>query len=393
MKVLFLGYAVSKEKAERLSGASIAGNKMQLNIIRGLAEQADIQLNVLTIYPVASYPRDRKLGYRRKKEKLGDGIWCTRVSFINLPIIKQLYQVASLLVETIKMADKDTIILAFNQYPQVGIVCRFAKRIVGCNIVSVMADAPINDSMGQNNRLRNLFNRLTEFCIKDCDAIIALNKNIVEKYAPGTVYTVVEGGAEIDESSDFVYNAPTRKNVVYAGALTHYSGILTLMEAMSYIEDTELVLEIYGDGVLRDEIAEASKYRKNIKYYGRVGNKEILEIQKKAFLLVNPRRTDDPIANYTFPSKMFEYMISGTPVLSTKLSGYSDEFLKHIYTTDDNARDMACTLKGLANMSSEEAKKTAEHAFRFIQRNMCWKKQSEKIYHFLEELKNSEVKD
>jgi hypothetical protein len=37
MKVLFLGYGVSRETASKLYGASVAGNKMQVNVLEQLA--------------------------------------------------------------------------------------------------------------------------------------------------------------------------------------------------------------------------------------------------------------------------------------------------------------------------------------------------------------------
>ena len=41
----------------------------------------------------------------------------------------------------------------------------------------------------------------------------------------------------------------------------------------------------------------------------------------------NVRRVvNDPIAQVTFPSKTFEYLLSGTPVLSTRLNGYTHEY-------------------------------------------------------------------
>ena len=41
MRLLFLGYAVSEIEANRLEGASIAGNRMQLGIINSLTDQPD----------------------------------------------------------------------------------------------------------------------------------------------------------------------------------------------------------------------------------------------------------------------------------------------------------------------------------------------------------------
>ena len=48
MKIVFLGYAVSECDAETLSGVSVAGNKMQLNILRNM-KNANTELKVVTV--------------------------------------------------------------------------------------------------------------------------------------------------------------------------------------------------------------------------------------------------------------------------------------------------------------------------------------------------------
>ena len=41
MKILFLGYAVGMEEAKNLTGVSIAGNKMQLNVLWNLKQYTE----------------------------------------------------------------------------------------------------------------------------------------------------------------------------------------------------------------------------------------------------------------------------------------------------------------------------------------------------------------
>ena len=44
MRLLFLGYVVSVEEANELSGASVAGNTMQLDLLRQLRELPDVEV-------------------------------------------------------------------------------------------------------------------------------------------------------------------------------------------------------------------------------------------------------------------------------------------------------------------------------------------------------------
>mgnify|MGYP005780732795 CR=1 FL=1 len=45
-KIVYLGYLVSPEEANIASGASVAGNKMQWNIVKNLALEEDVEVSV-----------------------------------------------------------------------------------------------------------------------------------------------------------------------------------------------------------------------------------------------------------------------------------------------------------------------------------------------------------
>ena len=68
------------------------------------------------------------------------------------------------------------------------------------------------------------------------------------------------------------------------------------------------------------------KNNEKIKYFGVIDFESILLRQKNTDLLINPRPSIDEYTKYSFPSKIMEYMASGTPVLTTKLSGIPMEY-------------------------------------------------------------------
>ena len=49
--------------------------------------------------------------------------------------------------------------------------------------------------------------------------------------------------------------------------------------------------------------------------------------------MLNIRNDEDIYTKYSFPSKMVEYLLSGTPLLTTKLSGIPDEYYDYCYVT------------------------------------------------------------
>ena len=55
---------------------------------------------------------------------------------------------------------------------------------------------------------------------------------------------------------------------------------------------------------------------------------------KEAKLLINLRNPEDKYTKYSFPSKTFEYMVSGTPFFTTKLEGIPSEYYNYLYCID-----------------------------------------------------------
>lgn len=392
MKVLFLGYAVGYDIADKLSGISIAGNKMQVNALKGFSANGDVELRSITVYPVAVFPRDKKMYVKAADIEIGNGIISRRVGFLNLPVIKQFWQTMAVYKEAKKHVDKDTVVFTFNLFPQVGLPAMWLKRRFGCHTCSLLADLPIDDNANSKNIFRNYlrkrFEKLTEKAIADCDSLVVLNKQAALNYAPDTPYIVVEGGVEEAALSPLANRAKEKKNIVYCGALTEYSGVMPLVEAMKNVNDKDAVLEIYGGGYLAEEIEKVASNTQNVKFFGKVPNKEMLEIQRNAYLLVNPRPVDDAIARVTFPSKMFEYMTSGTPVLTTKLNGLSEEFLKHLfYVENGTADEFAAAINSIFEIPQSDLLKKAEGAYSFITSEKNWTKQNERIYVFLKKEK------
>ena len=109
-----------------------------------------------------------------------------------------------------------------------------------------------------------------------------------------------------------------------------------------------------------------------------------MQKQREAWLLINPRKTDDLIAKVTFPSKTFEYMLSGTPVLTTRLNGYSDEYMDKLFFMEtDSAEDIAKSIILIAQKEEYELREITKRAHTFICETRVWKTQAKKIVNFI----------
>ena len=87
----------------------------------------------------------------------------------------------------------------------------------------------------------------------------------------------------------------------------------------------DVELWICGSGDAKDIIEDEAQKDSRIKYFGLVDSQTALKMQHQATILVNPRTSDGEYTKYSFPSKNMEYMVSGTPVLTTDLPGMPKE--------------------------------------------------------------------
>lgn len=387
MNIIFLGYCVSKDMAENLSGISIAANKMQLDLLTNIKSYVK-DLDITTIYPVAPFPVDKKLIYRKESIEVSDYLKAERVPFFNIPLLKQINQILAnyKIVKKLVNEHKNAILLTFNMYPQIGLPAVWIKKKYGNRIVTLLADLPIDDNYvrrGISKWIYHFFNRITVKSLKWVDDAIVLNQKAWEIYTPQARCLVMEGGYNGKEYCTREIGARVRKNIVYGGSLNEYSGVHELVEAMDYVEDMDIELDIYGDGYLRDYVRNRCNDR--VHYYGIIPNNEMMKVQQNAWALISPRPVEDPIAKVTFPSKIFEYMTSGTPVISTRLNGFLPEYEGLlIFAKSNEPQEMARCIMEMTEHPYADMLQMAEKARKFIIENKSWTVQAKRIIEFIE---------
>lgn len=390
MQIVYLGVVVSEKKVNSMSGVSVAGNKMQLNLIRELHHKKDVDLKVISFYPLCPFPREKRVFIRKQREELFPGQEVTQIGYINIPLIKQMCQIWGVYREAMKTTQEDSILFSYNLLPQVGtpfLKVMKRKKIKGATL---LADLPI-DSQGKRNAVSKFFaNRFHNIATKNilkARNFIVLNEHAIERFCRNANYIVVDGAYKVEKPYCEKIFDRQEKNIVYSGALSTYSGIINAIEAMQYVKDNSICLEIYGDGELREYIEDISKESKNIKYRGSVSNREMQKIQSDAWLLLNPRPVDNEIAKVTFPSKIFEYMVSGRPTLSTRLNGFTKEYEDLFYWIEnDDAQGIAKAINQVSCENESALKDKAQSAYEFVVKEKTWTKQGEKIYSFLKSL-------
>lgn len=146
-------------------------------------------------------------------------------------------------------------------------------------------------------------------------------------------------------------------------------------------------LVLCGDGDYADALRSIAGEHYNIQFLGTVPHEKVLSLEMEADLLVDPRPSDMEVVKMSFPSKIIEYMASGTPVLTTNLPCFSEDYKKYQYRIEDESvSGIQKTLIHIFSIPEQERSAMGAAAQEFIYQNKTLKKQCEEIMKLVDEV-------
>jgi glycosyltransferase involved in cell wall biosynthesis len=186
---------------------------------------------------------------------------------------------------------------------------------------------------------------------------------------------------------DFGAVGKHNKTIMYSGNLDIKQGVLDLINSFSLIKDKDYKLWITGYGSGLPIIMEAIKNDTRIIYWPKLEQNELFKLQQKATLLINPLKPDHIKTRYFFPSKIMEYLASGTPVLMYKLSCLPNEYYNYLYFFDEyGIQGMSDKIIEICNKPPKELSDFGMAAQKFILDEKNPEVQCGKIYLMLQKL-------
>lgn len=219
---------------------------------------------------------------------------------------------------------------------------------------------------------RSLKYYIEEYIIKRASGYVVLTEQMnLAINKDGKPFVVLEGHVDGHERFETENLSKTSNKfiVMYAGNMAKQYGIDYLVKGFIDAEIDNSELHLYGNGDFAEQLAEISKMHKNIIYYGERFNSEIVYAEKRASLLVNPRPTNEEYTKYSFPSKNMEYMLSGTPLLTTALPGMPKEYYEHVFLVrKESSEGIAEMLTAISSMNKEELTAKGRKAREFVLR-------------------------
>lgn len=384
---------------DSIGGIQNAANKFQWGIVKGLGTIDEIEYKIINSLYIGSYPK------RYNKIKIPSfiftdtyGVENKNVGFINVAFYKILSKYLGIKKEIDNWANNgnrnNKAIIAYAMTsPFVEILNYIKKKYPEITCCLVVPDLPeyMNVSAGEKIFYRiakNLQIKHFKKKLKLIDCYVLLTKHMVEWFDWKIKYTVIEGiSSKIEKNSIDFYNTKKEKKILYAGMIEEKYGVVELVESFIQIKNKDWILELYGNGTALKKIEEISKYDSRVHVMGIVPNSKVLQEQRKAEILINPRCDQYEFTKYSFPSKIIEYMESGTPMIGYKLSGMPEEYEGYFYEISSCKNGIKNSLEEVMKLSSNERMKKGKEALNFVIEEKNATKQCEKIIKLLKEIK------
>jgi len=382
---LFFGFAIPTEQMQAVFAEDqlpqVQTHKFNWNLIKGLEYWDRFALTYISSRPVGDYPYYPHRFIRRQvwmEEVHGRSIKILELPFINVSVFKVisrfLWALTHGLREFHSKVDKAGVIVYSVHVPFM-LAGLILARIYNIACIGVWTDPPAVRTQREGAikaKLRNLEYILSKHLMRRFSKVVVVAERLAIDFAPGKQYMVMEGITDVNEVSVHSGGCSNSHHglvkFVYTGSLDARYGIRSLVEGFRLLQNVNCILEIYGKGELEAELKKLSGSFDNVTYKGYIPNERILLVQRNADFLVNPRPNTDGFVKYSFPSKILEYMLSGTPIITTILSGMPEVY-RHLVVPLDSCSPVhiAQVLDQAVRMSSDERRELAKKAFDFVQ--------------------------
>jgi len=377
METIFIGglypNEILDEIEENTKHLDFAANALQWALLYGF-EANSYPVKVITLPALRDFPQYYKKTYFKSSSfshTKGNEDLC--LGFVTIPVIKHVSKYLNLyksLNNLLKDKDNVHLIIYGIHSPYLKAVKKIKQRNDKIKTCLIVPDLPEYMSDSKNiiyRLLKSIDKKIILKSFQYIDSFVLLSQYMAERLPIGDKpWMVMEG---IYNTNDNITNVPKEpyKTILYTGNLGKRYGILDLLDAFTKIEKQNYRLWIRGNGECLKEIKETANKDKRILYFDQLSRTELIKLQKKATVLINPVHSHEEFTKFFFPSKTMEYMASGTPTLMSKLPCLPKEYEPYIYFFDDESVEgMKNKIIEICEKSQEELNEFGEKAAEFI---------------------------
>jgi glycosyltransferase involved in cell wall biosynthesis len=346
-KIVLLGFYVGDSYFDKYSKddafPQIAAYKLEKRFLDALRFGGACVQTIASI-AVSTYPRNKNWYFPGGSFADESGIGVV-TPIVNLPMFKVFTRLLGSLAGLIKHKKNglDAVCVYAAHTPNL-LAAFMIRKLYGVPFYVFIPDLPSYMDMGMNRSkllkgLKKVDAYIIDRLIAASSGVFVTSQHMVKDSLVWSdkKYLVVEG---ISNSSALAVESgsslPERKNIIfYAGGLNKAYGIVQLIEG--FIESgVDAELWLCGRGELEGYISEISSKYPAVKYLGFLSASEVERIQSSASCLVLSRSPEHAYTRYSFPSKLLEYLVSGVPILTTRLAGIPDEYFEFLNVIEDS---------------------------------------------------------
>ena len=353
--------------------------------------EAGLGVRLLSVWPVSDFPGNPRVLLRSAPFETR-GVRGEYLGFVNLVGLKHVTRFLQCLTRGSRALRRwrPSVLLVHGVHSPFLLYAAIARRILGLTAVVVLTDPPgvvLQDDRLVTRLLRRLDSELVRWALRWIDAVIALTPDLARDFAPGKPALVIDGISQFSCEAEVPRKNRTRRTVIYAGSLRASYGVDRLVHAVSGLTEPPATLEVYGSGELADWVRDVAAGQAQVNGPRLLSREDLTTAYRSADLLVQPRPTDQSFVQYSFPSKIIEYMASGTPVLTTRLVSVTDEYTPYVYWIDDESpAGIRKALRDVLLLPEDERLKKGRRAAEFIRATRSSVAQGKRILTFLRAL-------
>lgn len=372
--MLFFGFYAEDAYLQQLfaheAAPQVSAIKFQKPLLQGLSENG-CQVTLLAGVPIAPFPRNPKLVTGHAALAPFAGITGWRMPCLNLPGIRMVSRLITGLAygAVALVRRRHRVIVVYSLHSPFLLAALILKTVFGCKLWVFIPDLPMHMSSTRMGSLRAALKRvdsaLLHQLIRGADGCFPVTRAIANDWLPARMpQQVIEGIAPVRPSTAPLLPRAVRPRILYAGSFTQTAHFVKLFAATPAL-DAELVLIGSGEDKAAMQDAAAGDARITIKDF-LLGDALEQEFAAADYFL-NPRDGYWEGAQYSFPSKLFDYMARGKPILSTRLPGVPESYYACFFAIENtDPAAFEASMKNALAATADELSRRIETGFALL---------------------------
>lgn len=390
MALLFISNVVPDREHYRNKALNRSGNNVVMGICDALSSDTNFML--LSCRPVPSFPRGNMF-IKGETVRLDSGRDVYIVPTLNIKLLKNLYWGLWFYFYIRKWAkahsEEKRDILVYNIYtPPISWLYRAAEKTKS-KLTAILYDLGVPPKRLGLSKLTMLGYRMMEKEAKKyiplLDGRIVINEAIINHYALGRDYILVDGGISdgiINKLFPLTESASDHLHLVCAGMLWDQNGTKLILSALKQHPELNVTVHFAGSGIDVPLIEEASAIDKRVRYEGMLSVDELFKLYGQSDILLNLRIEEE--VDFHFPSKLLECMATGKHVISTPIAHAERDYGEYITILHDITPDgFAHLIQMLSKEGKAELLRRGKSARAFMLANRTWNERTKEILNYL----------